>query len=204
MNFNIDWIKTKENLKLAIKEYIYSCLSVDEDSFLKIDGDYYIPLLKNTESNYMQSDEVKKNKKKIEFYKNKHSKLLELYLNEMIDKETYKNKKEELDNNIAKINKVNNELILKKGIPKDILKDKIKNLKQCILNNLNCNENNISDDIIDNFVERVIVYKDKFVWKLNYLNDIIDMKINGRQKSSKLDLYVNNNFLCSKQGCCTS
>ena len=69
--------------------------------------------------------------------------LLELYLNEMIDKEIYKNKKEELDNNIARINKVNNELILKKGIPKAILKDKIKNLKQCILNNLNYHENNI-------------------------------------------------------------
>ena len=30
------------------------------------------------------------------------------------------------------------------------------------------------------------------------------MKINGRQKSSRLDLYVNNNFLCSEQGCGTS
>ena len=52
--------KTKENIKIAIKEYIYSCLSVDKDSFSKIDEDYYIPLLNNTENNYMQSDEDKK------------------------------------------------------------------------------------------------------------------------------------------------
>ena len=63
MNFNIDWIKTKENLKLAIKEYIYSCLSVDNDSFSKIDKDYCIPLLHNSENNYMQLDENKKNKR---------------------------------------------------------------------------------------------------------------------------------------------
>ncbi len=62
----------------------------------------------------------------------------------------------------------------------------------------------MSDDIIDNFVEKVIVHKDKFVWKLAYLNDIINMNINGRQKSSKLDLYVNDIHLRSEHGCGSS
>lgn len=119
----------------------------------------------------------------------------------MINKDIYIKKKEELDISISRMTKENNELILKKGIPKNILKDKIKNLKQCIIDNLNYHENNVSDDIIDNFVEKVIVHKDKFEWKLAYLNDIIVMNINGRQKSSKLDLYVNNILLRSEQGC---
>ena len=63
MNFNIDWIKTKSNIKMAIKEYIYSCLSVDKDSFSKVDEDYCIPLLNNAENNYIQLDKDKKNKR---------------------------------------------------------------------------------------------------------------------------------------------
>ncbi len=149
-------------------------------------------------------EKITENNKKMEFYKNKHSKLLELYLNEMINKDIYIKKKEELDISISRINKENSELISKRGIPKNILKDKIENLKQCIIDNLNYHENNVSDDIIDNFVENVIVHKDKFEWKLAYLNDTIDMNINGRQKSSKLDLYVNNILLRSEQGCGTS
>lgn len=43
--------------------------------------------------------------------------------------------------------------------------------------------------------------KDKFEWKLDYFNDIIDMNINGCQKLSKLDLYVNDILLRSEQGC---
>ena len=121
----------------------------------------------------------------------------------MINKDIYIKKKEELDISISRMTEENNELILKKGIPKNILEDKIKNLKQCIIDNLNYHENNVSDDIIDNFVEKVIVHKDKFEWKLAYFNDIIDTNINGRQKSSKLDLYVNNILLRSEQGCGT-
>ena len=148
-------------------------------------------------------EKITENNKKIEFYKNKQSKLLELYLSEMINKDIYIKKKEELDISISRMTEENNELILKKGIPKNILEDKIKNLKQCIIDNLNYHENNVSDDIIDNFVEKVIVHKDKFEWKLAYFNDIIDTNINGRQKSSKLDLYINNILLRSEQGCGT-
>ncbi len=75
------------------------------------------------------NEKIFNNNKKIEFYKNKHSKLLELYLSEMINKDIYIRKKKELDISISRITKENCELISKKGIPKNILKDIIENLK---------------------------------------------------------------------------
>ena len=38
------------------------------------------------------------------------------------------------------------------------------------------------DKIIDEFVERIIVHKDYFEWKLNFMNETIKLEINGNSK----------------------
>lgn len=45
--------------------------------------------------------------------------------------------------------------------------------------------------MLEEIVESITVHKNYFEWKLNYLNDIIELNINSRQgKSTSNTLYV--------------
>ena len=43
-------------------------------------------------------------------------------------------------------------------------------------------EDPFGDKIIDEFVERIIVHKDYFEWKLNFMNETIKLEISGKSK----------------------
>lgn len=118
--------------------------------------------------------ELEENKNKILTYEKKKRKLIDMYLNDLIDKENYKTKKDELDQVINDYLKKNKELESKQVIPKDSLKKKLLGLKQSIINNLNYNSNYVSEDVISSFVKEVIVNEDKYDWKLNYLSEIVN------------------------------
>lgn len=92
-------------------------------------------------------------------------------------KETLENQKKELEN--------------KYGIPKDSLKERIKNIKKKVDEHLGNANKSVSDDMLEEIVESITVHKNYFEWKLNYLNDIIELNINSRQgKSTGNTLYV--------------
>ncbi len=118
--------------------------------------------------------ELEENKNKILTYEKKKRKLIDMYLNDLIDKENYKTKKDELDQVINDYLKKNKELESKQVIPKDSLKKKLLGLKQSIINNLNYNSNYVSEDVISSFVKQVVVNEDKYDWKLNYLSEIVN------------------------------
>lgn len=44
--------------------------------------------------------------------------------------------------------------------------------------------------VIEEFVEKIIVHKDYFEWKLNFMNETIKLEINGTSK------IVNNVIFC--------
>lgn len=118
--------------------------------------------------------ELEENKNKILTYEKKKRKLIDMYLNDLIDKENYKAKKDDLDQVINDYLNKNKELESKQVIPKDSLKKKLLGLKQSIINNLNYNSNYVSDDVISSFVKEVVVNEDKYDWKLNYLSEIVN------------------------------
>ena len=135
--------------------------------------------------------EIKNNQSKIETYNKKLNKLLELVLNEMIEKEEFSEKKAEIVECIEALKKRNEELEAQQGIPIDTLEMKLKSIKQSIIKNLYFEDKKISDEIIDNVVEYIQVKKDRFEWKLNYLNDIINLRVDGRASDPAVSLYEN-------------
>ena len=68
---------------------------------------------------------------------------------------------------------------------------KLKSIKQSIIKNLYFEDKKISDEIIDNVVEYIQVKKDRFEGKLNYLNDIINLRVDGRASDPAVSLYEN-------------
>ena len=171
---------------------LFDTIWSDKESIIEIANNLIDETIKEEGGNNEIDTELKYYARKLETNNNKSEKLLEMYLSgNMIKKEDYLIKKQEIDKTNDDLNKKLEELESKRGIPKETLKERLVNLKQIIANKLKWNENVVPEELVDNFVEKITVYNDRFEWKLNYLNDIIDVDVNGRQNSSKLNLYVN-------------
>ena len=59
--------------------------------------------------------------------------------------------------------------------------------KKSIRRLLDINYNGVNEKIIEEFVERIIVHKDYFEWKFNFMNETIKLEISGK---SKKDVFL--------------
>ena len=62
------------------------------------------------------------------------------------------------------------------------LEVRIENAKKSIRKLLDISYNGVDEKIIEEFVERVIVHKDYFEWKLNFMNETIKLEVDGKTK----------------------
>lgn len=60
---------------------------------------------------------------------------------------------------------------------------RIEKAKMSIRKLLDINYNGVDEKIIEEFIEKIVVHKDYFEWKLNFLNDALKLKISGKNKS---------------------
>ena len=60
---------------------------------------------------------------------------------------------------------------------------RVEKAKASIRKLLDINYNGVDEKIIEEFVEKIIVHKDYFEWKLNFMNDTIKLEISGKSKS---------------------
>ncbi|MBE6158434.1 MAG: recombinase family protein [Firmicutes bacterium] len=97
----------------------------------------------------------------------KLDKLLDMYLNEMVSKDSYISKKEELETTIKVIKDRIEELAVDKSDNENYIVDKIRELKKLVNNNLTDENSCISDSLIDSLIQKVTVEKDKFIVKIN-------------------------------------
>ena len=67
------------------------------------------------------------------------------------------------------------------------LEVRIENSKKKIRRLLDINYNGVDEKIIEEFVDKIIVHKDYFEWKFNFMNDTIKLEITG---NSKIDGFL--------------
>ena len=99
---------------------------------------------------------------------NKKQRLIDLYLNQLITKEEFNSKKSNLDCELENIDEKIKLLKCESSISKEELISKLENLKDIMKSNLYCQKNGeyISEKVINNFISKIVVYKDKFEWYL--------------------------------------
>ena len=68
------------------------------------------------------------------------------------------------------------------------LEVRIEKVKNSIRKLLDISYNGVDEKIIEEFVDKIIVHKDYFEWKLNFMNETIKLNIRGKSKS---DCFVN-------------
>ena len=132
------------------------------------------------------------NEKELEKLNKKMSALVDLYMEGDVSRDIYHAKKDKLEDQIAKIEKQNNEL-KKQMADSDapdidhIKRDKVRELLNMRAVSAN---SKVPDSIVDAFVEEVIYYQGTFSWYLNFDNpsdegNVIDIEDTPEIKASR-------------------
>lgn len=124
---------------------------------------------------------IDKLKQLIEKENEKFDRLIDTYLDKTIDINLYDMFQKKLSSRIEKY-KIEIIELEKKCESIEPLEVRIENAKKSIRRLLDINYNGVDDKIIEEFVERIIVHKDYFEWKLNFMNETIKLEINGTSK----------------------
>ena len=117
----------------------------------------------------------------VENESSKLDRLIDDYLDETIDVTMYDMFQKKLSNRIEKYKIEINELE-KKCNSLEPLDVRIENVKKSIRRLLDINYNGVNEKVIEEFVEKIIVHKDYFEWKLNFMNETIKLEISGNSK----------------------
>ena len=104
---------------------------------------------------------------KIKNEKEKLSKLLDMYLSDMISSPDYTIKKKEIDETIKSYENRKIEILSGTNKPENNLKNKITELKKLINKDFGNKNSSISDKLIDDLIKQVEVEDDRFIVKLN-------------------------------------
>ena len=111
----------------------------------------------------------------------KLDRLMDNYLDETIDINLYDMFQKKLSSRIEKY-KLEILELEKKCSSIEPLEVRIENAKQSIRKLLDINYNGVDEKIIEEFVEKVIVHKDYFEWKLNFMNETIKLEVDGKSR----------------------
>ncbi len=111
----------------------------------------------------------------------KLDKLIDSYLDQTIDLTMYDIFQKKLSSRIEKY-KIEISELEKKYESIEPLDVRVEKAKASIRKLLDINYNGVDEKIIEEFIEKIIVHKDYFEWKLNFMNDTIELEIRGKSK----------------------
>jgi len=155
---------------------IFDIIWNNKTKIIKIANDIIDQTIQKNSINLIVNDEIEEYENRIVSNKNKLDRIVDMYVNELIDKESFMKKKADIEKNNNYLQEKIEKATEKKAIPKEDLEDKLSILKKNIINNLEYDRSDeISEDLIESYVEKIVVGKDRYKWKLNYLKDIYDL-----------------------------
>ena len=112
----------------------------------------------------------------------KLDKLIDSYLEQTIDLTMYDIFQKKLSSRIEKY-KIEISELEKKYQSIEPLDVRVEKAKTSIRKLLDINYNGVDEKIMEEFVEKIIVHKDYFEWKLNFMKDTLKLVISGKSKS---------------------
>lgn len=111
-----------------------------------------------------------------------------------IDKEMFEEKKKAVNGELERLHKVLASYQLEEELTEEDCQKKLDVLKYGLEQDFNFSTHSIPDEVIDAFVDQIIVYKDCFVWKLNLYDDEVKLKVDGRKGHSTVSLVESPNI----------
>ncbi len=130
--------------------------------------------------------EINDIKKLIDQENVKLDRLLDAYLDKIIDEDYYEEFQNKIKNKIEEY-EIKIEELEKKIETIEPLEVKIEQARKSVRRLLDINYNGVDKKLIEEIVDKIIVHKDYFEWKLNFINDTIKLKFEGKRK---MDCFV--------------
>ena len=118
---------------------------------------------------------------KMESWNRKYNNLLDMRMAGEIEKDRYDEKREQILKEQQRLKEQLEMIDEEIGISDDIYQDKVEILKYGLEQNFNFSTKHIPEEVIDAFVQEIIVCKDGFIWKLNLTpDDELKLQVDGR------------------------
>ena len=166
----------------AMADIIFQNFWKDRDGVLKIANEMLDKHFMDKRDESFEK-EIEDTKQKIEAQNKKFDILVEMRMSGEIDKKMFDEKKNALHEEIERLNKVLASYQIEEGVTEEDYQNKLEVLKYGLEQDFNFSTHSIPDEVIDAFVDKIIVYKDCFVWKLNLYNEDIKIKTDGNKKN---------------------
>ena len=176
----------------VIATIVFESLCSNKERILKIVNNIVDQTIKDNVYRDDISDEIKSYESKIESVEEKQNKLVDGYIAGIFSQDIYLRKKEELDNSIKSYNDKIIELKQKLGVPKQTLELRVNKIKEILQSSLNINDVVLSEEVIDSFIDKIVVHRDRFELKLSFLEDIIDFNNIDTNESSLAQVLKRN------------
>lgn len=150
---------------------IFRTIWDDPETIVKVANNLIKETVNQEDINNEIQEEINYCNNKIKMNQDKLDKLLDMYLNELVEKDKYLVKKKEIDNNLVILKDKLEELKSNIKVSKGTVLNKMEKLSNIINNSLNTKQL-LSENLIDNYVDKIKVGGDIYKWKLNYLEGI--------------------------------
>lgn len=147
------------------------------------------------------SNEIRDIQKKIETLNKKFDNLVDMRMEGEIDKGKFNEKKKYIDDEIERLTNLLSSYKVDEVVSEDEYEEKLNVLKYGLEQDFNFSTHSIPEEVIDAFVNQIIVYNDCFVWKLNLCPDSVKLKVDGKKNKETISLVECPNIEDSSTGC---
>lgn len=149
------------------------------------------------------SDEIADIQNKLGVLERKFDNLVDMRMSGEIDKAKFNEKKEGIEKEKERLNNMLMSYHIEEELSDEELDNKLTVLKYGLEQDFNFSTHSIPEEVIDAFVDQIIVYKDCFVWKLRLFDDTIKMKVDGKKNNAAVSLVesASPNVGDSRSGC---
>lgn len=128
------------------------------------------------------SKEISDTKCQIEKIERKYDNLIDMRMGNEISKEVFENKKKQLISEKERYEKLLEGYEIDNQLTEQEVDNKLLVLKHGLEKDFDFSDHSIPEEIIDAFVKEIVVYKDCFVWKFNFLDDL-SFSVEGRKEN---------------------
>lgn len=187
----------------AMADIIFQKFWHDRDGIIKIANEMLDKHYKD-DKEVDFSEEVQSIKKKLETLEKKFDNLVEMRMSGEIDKAKFNEKKESIETEKERLTKRLASYQIEEEVSDEEYENKLTVLKYGLEQDFNFSTHNIPEEVIDAFVEEIIVHEDCFIWKLKLFDDKIKLKVDGRKNNSTVSLVESPSVDKSSTGCYSS
>lgn len=180
-------------------DWIFRIISVDKENVIELASQMIVQHYKEDANDHQE--EIKELQQEISRERNRLNNLVEMRMDGEIEKEVFLEKKMRIDEKIVNLENKLCEYELLEDTKCDNIEERLKSLQAIMKSEWNFSRQEIPEEVIDTFVDSIIVYQDHFEWNLKLTEEAIRCKVDGTKRKNEVLLVESPLFVGCSTGC---